>query len=802
METLIAEEIKCQHCGDVCPDTHIHIDNSRFFCCDGCKTVYEILSQNGMCSYYDLSKNPGITLKGKSFGNRYAFLSNQDIVKPLLDYASEKLYKITVYIPAIHCSSCIWLLENLYKLREGISVSRVNFMKKELALSFDPTIISLHQLVELLATLGYAPQISLEEYTNKAQKKANTGIFMKIGIVAFCTGNVMLLSFPEYFGLDYIMESKFKQYFTWLNVLLTLPVFFYGASGYFISAYKSLKEKVINLDVPISIGVWALFVRSAYETFTATGPGYWDSLCGLVFFLLLGKWLQHKTYENLSFDRNYKSYFPLAAAVIKDGKEESIPVSQLQPGDKILIRNQELIPADSLLLSGQAWIDYSFVTGESQLVEKKTGEYIYAGGRQIGTHIELSVQKAVSQSYLTQLWNNDAFAKEKEMPVTKLTADFSKYFTYITLSIALLAAIFWYFTDQSVIWNAFTAVLIVACPCALTLSMPFTMENTMRIFGKNGFYVKNPGVIQHLATITHVVFDKTGTLTHDKEASITFVGSPLSEEEKQLVKSITGQSTHPLSRKINQYLGQVRPAKVKDYYEITGAGIEGIILDNYIRLGSKNFVGIEEISGATKTASRVYLSVNYAYKGYFELQNQYRTGFREVLAKLRSRFKLSLLSGDHVVDLPVLMPVFETREKMHFEQSPADKLNHICLFQSQGDHVLMIGDGLNDAGALKQSDVGMVLTEDVHAFFPACDVLADARNFNRLHDFIRFSRTSVDIVKVSFLLSMVYNTIGVGLAAAGQLSPVFAAIFMPLSSMSVVAFAVGMSSWYAQWRKL
>jgi Cu+-exporting ATPase len=802
METLIAEDIKCQHCGDTCPDTHIQLDTDKFFCCEGCKTVYEILSQNGMCSYYDLDKNLGISLKGKNFGTQYAFLNNPEIAKPLLDYSSENICKITLHIPAIHCSSCIWLLENLYKLREGITMSRVNFMRKELALSFDPTIISLQQLVELLATLGYAPQISLEEYSHKAHRKANNGIFLKIGIVGFCTGNVMLLSFPEYFGLDYVMEGDFKRYFTWLNVLLTLPVIFYGASGYFVSAYKSLKEKVINLDVPISIGVLALFIRSSYETFTGTGPGYWDSLCGLVFFLLIGKWLQHKTYENLSFERNYKSYFPLAAAVVKDGKEESIPVSQLQLGDKILIRNQELIPADSLLLSGQAWIDYSFVTGESQPVEKRAGEYIYAGGRQIGTQIELTVQKPVSQSYLTQLWNNETFAKEKITPVTKLASTFSKYFTYITISIALLAATFWYFTDQSVIWNAFTAVLIVACPCALTLSMPFTMENTMRIFGKNGFYVKNPGVIQHLATITHIVFDKTGTLTHDKKASITYVGDPLTTEEKQLIKSIAAQSTHPLSRKISSYLGKISSASINNYHETTGAGIEGIVLDTYVRLGSGKFVGMKENPSTSKATSRVYVFINYTCKGYFELQNQYRTGFSDVLNKLRSKFKLSLLSGDHVVDLPVLLPVFEKRENMYFEQSPADKLQYIQKMQTQGDHVLMIGDGLNDAGALKQSDVGMVLTEDVHAFFPACDVLVDARNFDRLDKFIRFSQTSINIVKASFLLSLVYNFIGVGLAASGQLSPVFAALFMPLSSMSVVAFAVGMSSLFAQWRKL
>jgi Cu+-exporting ATPase len=623
-----------------------------------------------------------------------------------------------------------------------------------------------------------------------------------MGIVAFCTGNIMLLSFPEYFGLDHMMESQYKQYFTWLNVLLSLPVFFYGASGYFTSAYQSLKEKVINLDVPISIGIITLFIRSLYDTLAQVGPGYWDSLAGLIFFLLIGKWLQNKTYENLSFERNYKSYFPLAATIVKNGTLESIPVGQLQPGDKIVIRNQELIPADSLLNSAQAWIDYSFVTGEAEPVTKKAGDYIYAGGRQIGAQIELAVQKPVSQSYLTQLWNNEAFAKEKHTPVTRLAAGFSRYFTFITLSIAIGAAIFWFFTDRSVVWNAFTAVLIVACPCALSLSMPFTMENTMRIFGKNGFYVKNTGVIQHLAALTHIVFDKTGTLTQSKDSTVEFIGNPLSGEEKQLIKSVTAHSTHPLSRKIFNALKEVTRQEIAFFKEITGFGIQATVSGYSIKLGSKEFVDVVEADESAQTNSKVHVSINDSYKGYFCFQNQYREGLETVLKKLKARFKLSLLSGDHTVDVPILLPLFESRQHLHFEQSPSDKLSFIRELQTQGEKVLMVGDGLNDAGALKQSDVGMVLTEDVHAFFPACDVLVDARQFSRLNDFICFCQTSVNIVKVSFLLSVVYNFIGLSLAVSGNLSPVFAAVFMPLSSMSVVAFAVGMSSLYAKIRKL
>lgn len=798
METLIEKAIKCHHCGDACADTSIHIGKEKYFCCEGCKTVYEILSEKDMCTYYNLSDRPGITIKGRDFGDKYAFLANKDIIQKLVDFADTALYKITFYIPSIHCSSCIWLLENLYKLRDGIGASRINFLKKELAVSFNPQVISLQKLVELLSTLGYEPLISLEDYEKKTQKKTSNSLFFKLGINGFCTGNIMLLSFPEYFGLDSVLDHQYRYYFTWLNVLLSLPVFFYGASGYFIAAYQSLREKVISLDVPISIGILTLFGRSMYETLGGIGPGYWDSLSGLVLFLLAGKWIQTKTYEHLSFERNYQSYFPLAVTQLIHGKQENIPVAQLQKGNRLLIRNQELIPADSLLVSADAWIDYSFVTGESIPVAKKAGEYIYAGGRQTGSSIELLVQKPVSQSYLTQLWNNEAFSKEKPTPATGLAADFSQYFTYITLTIALLTGIYWYMVEPGQIWNTFTAVLIVACPCALSLSMPFTLGSTMSLLGKNKFYVKNPGVIGHLSAITHIVFDKTGTLTQNSTTCASFTGEPLTNTEQQWIKSLTAHSTHPLSRKIYDSLPAVKLWKTVFYKEIQGQGVEAMIGEKLLKIGSAAFTGYADNEGDKQTDSRVYVQIGHQQRGYFVFKKQYRPGLENLLNELKPRFRLSLISGDHAGEKAVLQPLFGNEATLLFEQSPMDKLAYIKQLQQKGEKVLMIGDGLNDAGALKQSDVGLAITEDTHAFFPACDVLLDASQISRLHKFIRFSMTSVNLVKMSFLLSMVYNIIGLSWAVSGNLSPVFAAILMPVSSISVVLFAVGLTSLYGR----
>ncbi|MFD2519806.1 heavy metal translocating P-type ATPase [Emticicia soli] len=799
--TLNETKIACYHCGDECADSPIVLEE-KHFCCHGCKTVYEILQDNNLCSYYDLNQHAGVSLKAANFSGKYDYLSDDTIQAQLLDFQSDTINKVTLFIPAIHCSSCVWLLENFNKIQLGVFTARLNFLKKELSLSYDPSKVSLQTIVELLATLGYEPLINLQSAEHQPkQNKVQRRLILQIGVVGFCMGNVMLLSFPEYFKLDLnnLVDATYQRFFLYLNFLLSLPVFFFGASDYLRGAFISLRENiqkktnVLSVDIPIALGISALFIRSTFETFVNHSAGYWDSLAGLVFFLLTGKWVQQVTYNYLSFERNYKSYFPLAVKV-KNGYKN---VSELQKGDIIDIHNQELIPADSILLSERGYIDYSFVTGESEPIKKEKGELIYAGGRLIGERASLTVQKQVSQSYLTELWNNDAFKKEKKTVTTDLANAFSKYFTYVTLVIATITGIYWYFNNPALVWSSITAVLMVACPCALTLSMPFTMNTTMGIFGRNKFFVKNQAVIQLLTEINQVVFDKTGTLTENKNGQLHFEDGQLNDEEKNWVGQLAAQSVHPLSKMIYKHLG-IGKGNISYFDEIKGMGIEGVVDGNFIRLGNAEYLGLA--AGGVRT-SQVNVEINREYRGYFTIKADYRKNWKEVLKQLKGNFKMALVSGDNDEEKENLSPFFD-KGRLLFNQKPQDKLNFIKQEQEAGYHVLMIGDGLNDAGALRQSNVGIALSEDVQAFSPACDAILDASMFSRLTDFLKFSKIALTIVKASFVLSVVYNFIGIGWAVSGQLSPVMAAIFMPLSSLSVVLFAVGMTYLFARIKKL
>lgn len=778
------ETVKCYHCGELCEDELVEFDDKPF-CCNGCKMVYEILNENDLCDYYDLQNTPGINLKNRNYEQKFAFLENKDIQNQLLNFSSEHLNKITFFIPAIHCSSCIWLLEHLDRLREGIIQSRVNFVRKEVSIDFDPSIITLKTIVELLATVGYEPEINLQNATRTKTKKENRKLYLQVGVAGFGFGNIMLLSFPEYFGFEGLDHSV-RMFMSYVNILIALPVVFYSASGYFVSAFKGLRQKYTNIDVPIVIGVTTLFVRSLYEILSEAGPGYLDSLAGLIFFLLIGKWFQSRTYESLSFERDYKSYFPLAVSRITGKNHEMVQITELKENDLIEVRNQEIIPADAELVSKSASIDYSFVTGEADTIDKKEGEYIYAGGRQVGSTIQLKIKKAVSQSYLTQLWNNDAFNDENAYD--SLIDKISKYFTLAVLFIALASATFWYFEDPSHILNAFTAVLIVACPCALSLATPFTLGNAMTILGGHKLYLKHMSVLEKLWSITTIVFDKTGTLTRGEGAKVRFVGHPLTEDEKAVVASLASNSTHPLSRTLALHLHTSdNRLEVLAFEEVEGKGVAGTIGGREVALGSAEFTGGEVVESIIGT-SVVHIKIG-EYKGYFTIQSSYRKGLDNLVNRLGDRYKLMVLSGDNESEEENLRTIFSDNSTFVFNQKPDEKLTFIRAQQKEGAHILMLGDGLNDAGALKQADVGFAVTEDVTAFTPACDAILYGQNLNTLANYLTFARISKKVILASFTISFVYNFIGLSLAVAAKITPLFAAILMPLSSITVVAFA-------------
>ena len=794
---------QCYHCGELCPNDKIIVQEKKF-CCEGCKMVFQILNQNELCDYYNLNEKPGISQRVRVRKDKFAFLDDEKIQVQLISFRNDKQVHVTFYLPQMHCSSCLYLLENIHRIEPGIISGKVNFIRKEVDIVFLTQQTNLRKVAETLTSIGYEPYISLNDL--KAKRPAiNKSMVYQLGIAGFCFGNIMLMSFPEYLGID-ASEAGLRSIFRWINFGLAIPVLLYSSLPFYQSSWKSLQHKFLNIDTPIALAIIITFIRSAYEVISGTGGGYFDSMTGIVFFMLAGRIIQDKTYRQLSFERDYTSYFPIAVSVLKEDKETPTLLPDIKPGQTLLIHYEELIPADGILTRGKAFIDYSFVTGESLPVLKEVGELVYAGGKQTAGNIEILVVKEVAQSYLTKLWNKDAPAvgSDSQSPEDKKqTSSFvhllSRYFSLMVLIIAAATAIYWQINDPSKLWPAVTAIFIIACPCALLLSNNFTNGNILRILGKNSFYLRSAQTIEDIAKINHIVFDKTGTLTTTYLQDINYEGNALTTYQQQQVASLAACSTHPLSKALAKHLATGKRIEVDDYKETTGQGIEGLVNDDLLKLGSYSFVtGNKE----KQTGTAIFISIENKLCGYFLFGNHYRDEIPALLQKLKGNYRLSVLSGDNETEKENLQKLLGKKSTLLFHQKPADKLLYIQHLQQQGEKVMMIGDGLNDAGALKQSDIGIAVAEQTNNFTPASDAIMEANQLSRLTKFIQLCRANRNIVMASFVLSIVYNIIGLFFAVQGNLSPLVAAILMPSSSLSILLITFGSSSLLAKRMKL
>ncbi len=796
-EQVTETKIQCFHCGEDCNTKSISIQE-KHFCCEGCKTVYQILNQSGLCDYYEMSKNPGINQKIKIRESKFSFLDDEKVIDALTVFKDNNTTHITLYLPQIHCSSCLWLLENLHRLNVNVVNSKVNFPKKEVDITYKHKDLSLRQVAELLSSIGYEPYISLNNLKHTTPTTSKSKIY-KLGIAGFCFANIMLMSFPDYFGID-PAEKSLITLFRYMNVLLALPVFFYSASEFYMSAYKSLKHGFLNIDAPIVLSVIITFSRSLYEVFNGIGVGYFDSMSGIVFFMLIGRVLQDKTYQQLNFDRDYTSYFPIAVTRFNEEKEETVVLPDIKLNDTLLIHSQELIPADGILTRGKALIDYSFVNGESIPIEKEMGEIVYAGGKQLGGNIEILVIKEVAQSYLTKLWNKTDNQQQDKYEDKSFVHLLSRYFTWIVFTVALSAGVYWLLHDTTKVWNAVTAVLIVVCPCALLLSNTFTNGNILRLLSNNNLYLRNAQTIEDIANIDCIVFDKTGTLTTGEYNDIVYEGKPLNDELKQKVASLASQSMHPISRGIANWAKSSNKNKIKAFKEIPGKGIEGFAGEDFIALGKKSYVcgGLDD----DNAESNVYLALEEKLMGKFSFKNHYRDSVETVIDILKNKYQLAVLSGDNNGEKSYLKKIFPFNTLILFHQKPEDKLNAIKQLQSNGKKVMMLGDGLNDAAALKQANVGIAVTDNTNNFTPASDAILDGNNFSKLTSYIKLCKHNKQIVLTAFVVSVLYNIVGVSIAVSGLMQPLIAAILMPISSISILLLTFGLSNLSAKSLKL
>ncbi len=786
METVVETITYCSHCGDECASSKINIGQA-IFCCQGCKTVYELLHSHDLDNYYCLNEKPGQKIEAIP-QEKFAYLEEETIIQKLLLFKNNHQAQVAFYLPQMHCSSCLWLLENLSQINDDILASQVNFNQKTVKITFQIDRLSIRELAEMLAYLGYEPVIDLYDNQEKENKKRSKRAYLKLGVTGFFMGNIMLIAFPEYVGLDPEKNPDLNLFFNFANVLLSLPIVFYSANEFFINAWYSLRQRYINIDTPIALAIAVTFLRSLYEVFTQTGGGFFDSLASITFFMLLGRTIQNRSNASLRFNRDYKSYFPIAVARIKDGLRSMIRIEDIEENDVLVIHHQEVIPTDCMLSKGDGEIDYSFVTGEDKIERIDKGEVVYAGGRNVGKTIEVLAVKPFDQNSFTQLWNNEAFHQVESERGSRITM-MGRYFAFITIFISLSAFVYWTFQGNSMIaWQAATAVLIIACPCSLLLTSSFTNGYVIHRFSQFGMYLKNAMVLEKMGNVNFLAFDKTGTLTTPNKSDLKIELMDLSDDEIDKLTFITSQSLHPLSRAITEYYSLV-PEPINKYSanvnEWMGQGMHSIIGSDEFKVGSAQFVGIT----APPEETTVYVSVNGEVKAIFTFESSLLSGAREMINDLKDDYEMVLISGDNTSSRKVLSSLFGTEGNLHYRMSPEEKLQYVKARQNEGKVVAMIGDGLNDAGALSQSDVGISVVKSSFAFTPSCDAIMDVRKLSLLPYFFKWAKGTKKLVNFGFVFSILFNIVGLSFALRGDLTPLVAAILMTSSTLTIISIA-------------
>jgi Cu+-exporting ATPase len=795
--------VLCRHCGENCEaDTVLTAEGA--FCCRGCESVYSILKAHRLEQFYVCDVSPGLSQKkaAERDPSRFAVLDDPAIASRLVTFDDGRVARATFSIPAIHCASCVWLLEQLWRFDEGVSRAEVDLLRRAVHVDFRRASTSLRRIAEQLAALGYEPAITTEEGRLLVPPSARR-LYLQLGVAGFAFGNIMLFSIPRYANGE-PLEGGFQRLFDGLNLLFALPVLLFSASDYFRTAWQAVRTRTMALEVPVALGLVVLFARSVADIATSRGEGFLDSFAGLVFFLLIGRLFQQKVFERVAFDRTFRSFLPLSALVEMDGALRPLPIERLRSGDRIVMRPHEVVPADAALLDDAGEIDYAFLTGEQTPVPVRRAEIVRAGGRVVGHAIRLGVLREVSHSQLATFWTNQIFAKPKAHSLANVAARFGGWFTAGAISLALAGAVAWW-PDAAASASVATAVLIIACPCALTISAPLTLGTAMGLLGTRGLYLKHPAVALDLSRVDTIAFDKTGTLTAS-EGELTLEHRGLSDRALALARRLAAQSVHPTSRAIAA--GAARGGRSEHsavaltalpaprlVREVAGQGISGLVDGGRVAIGTASFITAETGTRIAGPGDVTYVAAGGEI-GLVRISAAPRPGIERAAQDLSGAHDLCLLSGDHARERSRWSRLFGRR--MHFRQSPHDKLAFIRDAQATGRRVLMVGDGLNDAGALAAADVGMAVANDTACMTPACDAVISGRRLADLPAFLRYARRARQVVLVCFVVSVAYNGVGLTLALTGGLTPLASAILMPVSSLTIVAISAGAMRWSAR----
>jgi Cu2+-exporting ATPase len=803
-EQPTTEAVRCAHCGLPVPEGLL-TGREREFCCNGCRTVYEVIHEHGLDKFYDVAARTGESPWKAPGGDRsYEEFDNPSFHELYVSQNPDGLKKIELYLEGVHCAACVWLVEKVPLAIPGVHEARLDVRRSHAVIVWREGDTSLSAIARFLHQLGYPSHPYRGVKVRDMRRQEDRSLLLKMGVAGAVAGNVMLIAIALYGGFFAGMEDQYERFFRWVSLLISIPAVVYPGGVFFRGAWGALRARGLHMDQPISLGISAAFLSGAWNTVTNTGEIYFDSLTMLIFLLLVGRWLERRRQREAADAAELLfSLAPSSARRLElddAGRERirEVPLEALQPGDLVLVRPGDPFPADGLIEDGHSSADLSLLTGESRPVALGPDGAVHAGTINLVAPLRVKVEVTGENTRIGRLMQGVEEAARRKAPLVRMADRLAGWFVGTVILLAIGTFILWLQLNPEEAVNHTVALLIVTCPCALGLATPLAVSVAVGRAARSGILVKGGDVVEALSHPGRLILDKTGTVTEGRTSLLQHFGDT---KAIALAARLEEHSQHPFALALDEWArseDQMIEGNCSDVIQELGGGIRGKVDGHSLMVGSPAWIAqagftLPEADSwvahlLDEALSPVLIVMDGSIAAALCFGDRLRPESREVIQRLKARgWKIGMLSGDH----PAV--VASVARELGLDDSsckggvlPEDKLAAVEAAASKGT-VVMVGDGVNDAAALSAASVGISVHGGAEASLAAADVFLTRPGLGGLMELMDGSRRTVSVIRRNLVFSLCYNLLGAGLCIAGLINPLLAAVLMPLSSLTVVS---------------
>lgn len=795
-------EQSCFHCGlPVPPGSQFSVkifDQAQPMCCPGCQAVAQAIVANGLQAFYE-HRTERNALSRSLIPDELAKLELYDkpqLQKSFVHEQGGSIKQASLILEGIVCAACVWLSERHVMQLPGVLEFQVNYSTHRAQVKWDDAQIKLSQILKAISDIGYIAHPLDPNRQEQVFKKERSAAIRRLAIAGFGAMQVMMLAVALYAGEAHGMDDHIKLFIRWVSLLITTPVLLFAARPFFTAAWRDLKLRSLGMDVPVALAIGAAYLASLWATVMQHGEVYFDSVTMFTFFLLVGRYLEMTARQRAGrAAEELVKLLPVMATRFENGQATLVTVADLAVGDRVLVKPGESIPADGTVAEGSSSVDESLLTGESFPLRKSPGAQVVAGSVNNESPLQITVKHVGQDTTLAAIQRLLERAQTEKPQLARLADRVAGYFVFAILIIAVLVGGYWTQVDPGNAFWIVIAVLVVTCPCALSLATPTALTAATGQLTKEGMLTTRGHALETLARVNHFIFDKTGTLTEGKLKLAEVITFAEFDEQSclNLAAALEQQSEHPIAKVLQQSANKQQTIAPQQIQNQPGMGMQAVIDDQRYAIGSVAFISAQlgvAIEDIVQDDYQVVLADSARVIAAFRFEDRLRTDASSAIQKLlQVGMKVSLLSGDRPSEVNRIAAQLGIAHAVG-GLTPAGKLQQLQAIQQQGDVVAMVGDGINDAPVLSQAQVSIAMGEGTQIAQASADMILLSNDLEHLARSVETARRMRRIIKQNLLWALLYNAVALPLAAMGWVAPWMAAIGMSSSSLIVVLNAI------------